>query len=74
MENIRKYSDEVGVQTAQIKKPPEGRFLFGWGDNTTSEPRYLHEVIDLFVSATDHIIKKCVPLYEKGHSVGFHEL
>jgi hypothetical protein len=29
--NFRKYSDEVGVQTAQIKKPPEGRF-FNWMD------------------------------------------
>jgi hypothetical protein len=42
---------------------------FGWGDNTISEPRYPHEIVNFFVFGRERIIEKCIPLYEKGYSL-----
>ena len=41
----------------------------GWGDNTTSEPRHPHEILELCFPGHKRISEKAVELYEKGHSV-----
>lgn len=44
-------------------------FEFGCPKGIISEPHHPHEIIDLFPSIKSRIIKKCVPLYEKGYSL-----
>lgn len=44
-------------------------FKNGCPKGIISEPHHPHEIIDIFPSIKSRIIKKCVPLYEKGYSL-----
>lgn len=57
------------MQTAQIKKPPEGRFFNGCPASPTRKKSDIHDIIEFFELSQDRIYEISAPLYQKGLSV-----